>query len=87
MDCDGTDSLDFEDVTFWIGFAIRTGYVNNRHPSGSEMTDEEIADLTFEKYDQDGSRDIDKKEFQKIFTDLLCGKFAIWAKPSDALVG
>lgn len=85
MDMGQAGSLDFEDVTFWIGFAVRTGYINNRHPTGKEMTDEEVADLTFEKYDDDGDRSIDEKEFQQIFKDLLCGTFAKWVKSSDVV--
>lgn len=78
MDSEKKGFLDFDAISFWIGFVIRTGFVNNRHPSGHRMTNQEMADLVFKKYDADGDGTITEDEFGQIFYDLLCGKFSIW---------
>lgn len=79
MDIDDKCYLDYEAIHFWIGFGIRVGYINNRHPSGVFMTPEEIAFLTFNKFD--GNRDgyIDNREFTNIIYSLLVGIFTEWS--------
>lgn len=78
MDIEGKCYLDYDAITFWIGFGIRVGYINNRHPSGMFMTPEEIAFLTFNKYDGNQDGHIDEGEFEAIIYSLLVGKFTQW---------
>merc|ERR1719445_2569928 len=52
IDIDGSGYLDFDEVVYWIEFAVRAGYVSNKNEKNDTLwSSEELADLTIRKYD------------------------------------
>lgn len=85
IDIDGSGYLDFEEVLYWIEFAIRAGYIDNKHSSGAVLSSEELADLTLQKYDDNFDGKISFEEFRSMFNDLLMGQFTKYDDPSARL--
>lgn len=76
IDLDDSGYLDFDEVLCWIEFAIRAGYISNKcEKTQNLLTSEELADMTFRKYDENFDGKISFEEFRSIFSDLLAGHF------------
>lgn len=85
IDIDGSGYLDFDEVVYWIEFAIRAGYIDNKHPSGRILSCEEIGDITLRKYDENFDGQISFEEFRSMFSDLLTGHSLEIHDPNSSL--